>query len=59
MEIQKPIIQNFFGKPVRFFKADFRIEEHSRYTNAPPMNFMLETWAIPLPDYSQAIVNTP
>jgi len=70
MDISKPVIQNFFGKPVRFFKADFWVEEHShngnapiensieehcRYDNAPPLNFMLETWAIPLPDYAKAI----
>jgi hypothetical protein len=50
-----PVVQNFFGKPVRFFKADFWVEEHCRNDNAPPMNFMLETWAIPLPDYAKAI----
>lgn len=65
-----PVVQNFFGKPVRFFKAEFQVETHHRYggtsienqtethscyTNASYANFTLETWAIPLPDYSQAI----
>lgn len=70
MQTQKPIIQNFFGKPVRFFKADFRVEMNHRNGGAPienmtemgsrngtpcAMKFTLETWAIPLPDYCRAI----
>lgn len=70
METQKPVIQTFFGKPVRFFKADFWVEEHCRndntsientreercrYDTSPQINFTLETWAITLPDYAQAI----
>ncbi|HPL64825.1 MAG TPA: hypothetical protein PK587_13765 [Syntrophales bacterium] len=50
-----PVIQTFFGKPVRFFKTEFEVEEHSHNGNAPHMNFVLETWAMPLPDYSRAI----
>jgi hypothetical protein len=70
METQKPVIQTFFGKPVRFFKADFWVEENHHYDGAPLqntteergrndpspiVNFLLETWAVPFPDFCRAI----
>jgi len=50
-----PIIQTFFDKPVRFFEAEFTPEMHSYNGNASPIKKLLETWAIPLPDYARAI----
>lgn len=65
-----PIVQAFFGKPVRFFKAEFfitmgcrydtpspsqRVAMHCRNDNASGSVSVLETWAVPLPDYARAI----
>ena len=64
-----PVVQTFFGKPVRFFKAEFQVENHRyggtsienaseerhHHDASPRINFTLETWAIPLPDYASAI----
>jgi hypothetical protein len=52
---QLPIIQTFFGKPVRFFEADFEIEMGGR--NGPPSSnkIILKTWATPFPDYCRAV----
>ncbi len=67
---QLPIIQTFFNKPVRFFKASFEVEMHRhhdgasgqkstemRHHNDAPSTqiFILQTWAVPLPDYADAI----
>lgn len=55
MQTQKPVIQNFFGKPVRFFKADFEVEMGCRYDTPSMQIFQLESVAVPLPDYANAI----
>lgn len=50
-----PIIQNFFGRPVRFFRAEF-MPELDCHNGSPGLNkYLLKTWAIPLPDYAEAI----
>lgn len=45
-----PVIQNFFGKPVRFFKADI-VGTWGGYDT--PLR--LETWMIPFPDFCSAL----
>lgn len=62
-----PIIQSFLDRPVRFFKARFEIEMrchndtqsssdlYPRYGGTGMQQTILQTWAIPLPDYSRAI----
>lgn len=70
----KPVVQNFLGKPVRFYKTTFGVEMTPRNTgssmreayskqtemrgrNAPSSRniFTVETYAIPFPDFCQAI----
>lgn len=56
-----PVVQNFFGKPVRFFKAEFQVETHHhndafpmektieenhRNGGSPLEKFTLETWSM-------------
>lgn len=50
-----PIIQTFFDKPVRFFKAEFTPELYPRNGDTGYPETLLETGAIPLPDYCEAI----
>lgn len=50
-----PVIQNFFGKPVRFFKTEFTPDLYPRYGDTGSQKTLLKTWAIPLPDYCDAI----
>ena len=60
---QLPIIQTFFGKPVRFFKVIFEVSMTPCYRGdmnhcnggASPAQFILKTWGIPLPDYANAV----
>jgi len=49
------IIQSFQGKPVRFYKATFKVGVKTRPTSISHQNFYLETYAIPLPDFCNAI----
>jgi len=67
----KPVVQNFLGKAVRFYKASFEVEMTPRKTGScnvtPPIessrrnaystnrNFTFETWAIPFPDFCAAV----
>jgi hypothetical protein len=60
MEVKKymntlPIIQTFFNKPVRFFKTDFWPELCHRYGDKDTRKYLLETWAIPLIDFAEAV----
>lgn len=51
----KPVVQNFLCKPVRFYKATFEVEMTPCNGGSSYHNFNLETWAIPLPDFCKAI----
>jgi hypothetical protein len=55
MRNQLPIIQNFFGRPVRFFKAEFwvEIEKGLGGYRTPPI--LISSWGIPFPDFCDAI----
>lgn len=46
-----PIIQTFFDKPVRFFKAEIAVS-WGGYDNPPSI---MQTWGIPFPDFCEAI----
>jgi len=45
-----PIIQNFFGTPVRFFKTEFELRLGGYDT--PPI---IQSYGIPFPDFCKAI----
>jgi len=51
----RPVIQNFLGKPVRFFKDSFQVELPLREGNLSVRVFALKTYATPLPDFCSAI----
>lgn len=51
----KPVVQNFLGKPVRFYKTVFELEMGSCNVTPSSRKFKLETIAVPLPDYCSAI----
>lgn len=62
----RPIIQSFFGTPVRFYKTTFEVEMRSRnmtsrakigsrYVTQSLDKFTVETIAIPLPDFCSAL----
>jgi len=70
----KPVVQNFLGKPVRFYKTSFelemgpcnvtpsplntpqpRTEMRGRYAPSSSRIFHIETYAIPFPDFCQAV----
>lgn len=50
-----PVIQTFFNKPVRFFKTEFEMDLYCRNDSTGLQKTVLKTWAIPLPDYCDAI----
>lgn len=50
-----PVIQSFFGKPVRFFKTEFVVELRGHHDPPALSNFHIETWAVPFPDFCRAI----
>lgn len=50
-----PIIQTFFDKPVRFFKTSFELEIRGHDAPQSSRKVIIETWAIPFPDYCRAI----
>lgn len=49
------IIQTFLNRPVRFFKANFEVDLHPHDGDTASPKFPLETWAIPMPDYAEAV----
>lgn len=63
----RPIVQNFLGKPIRFYKTKFRLEirGHNATQSEAEMrccnvtssthSFTLETLAIPFPDFCSAL----
>lgn len=50
-----PVIQNFFGKPVRFFKAEFKMEIRGHHAPQSPEKITIETWGVPFPDFCRSI----
>lgn len=51
----RQVVQNFFGKPVRIFKATFKVDPHTRNFSQPHQKFTIETYGMPLPDFCSAV----